>query len=182
MEAILCLIHKAMEDAAGPSRFLPVMTAQALEGGFGAGRNSDLTFANRFDLGVQARWNVTELLTADIQRRIGTSAANQAHLTYADLKGKLTLAVQDARESILSGREQLRLAEEQIKKARTATELSDVRLREGIQGASFSEVLQSQRGVAAARANYLSVLRDYDKAQLRLMVLTGGPCPSGPAR
>jgi outer membrane protein TolC len=177
MEAILCLIHQAMQDAAGPRRFLPVLTAQMLEGGFGAGPNGGLTFANRFDLGVQARWNLTDLLTADAQRRIGSSAANQAHLAYAELKGKLTLAVQEARESILSGREQMRLAQEQIKQAQTASELSDVRLREGIQGSSFSEVLQSQRAVAAARANYLSILRDYDKAQLRLMVLTGCSCP-----
>jgi outer membrane protein TolC len=176
MEAILCLIHKGMEDAAGPGRYLPVVTAQALEGTFGAGPNGGLTFTNRFDLGVQARWNLTDLFTADTQRRIGNSLVAQAHLTYADLKGKLTLAVQEARESILSGREQLRLAEEQIKHAQTAAELSDIRLREGIQGSSFSEVLLSQRSVAAARANYLSVLREYDKAQIRLMVLTGCPC------
>ncbi len=181
MEAILCLIHKGMEDAAGPSRYLPVVTAQALEGTFGAGPNGGLTFTNRFDLGVQARWNLTELLTADTQRRIGSSVAAQAHLTFADLKGKLTLAVQEARESILSGREQLRLAEEQIKHAQTATELSELRLREAIQGSSFSEVLLSQRAVAAARANYLSVLRDYDKAEIRLMVLTGCTCPASPA-
>ena len=176
MEAILCLIHQGMQDAAGPQRFMPVVTAQALEGGFGAGPNGGLSFTNRFDLGVQARWNLTDLLTADAQRRIGNSLVTQAHLTYADLKGKLTLAVQEARESILSGREQLRLAEEQIKHAQTASELSDVRLREGIQGSSFSEVLMSQRAVAAARANYLSVLRDYDKAQIRLMILTGCSC------
>jgi outer membrane protein TolC len=180
MEAILCLIHKGMEDAAGPQRFLPVVTAQALEGGFGAGPNGTLNFANRFDLGVQARWNLTELLTAENQRRIGNSLANQAHLSYADLKAKLTLSVQEARESILSGREQLHLAVEQIKQAQTALDLSDVRLREGIQGSSYSEVLMSQRAVAAARGNYLAILRDYDKAQLRLMVLTGGPCPSPP--
>jgi outer membrane protein TolC len=170
-----------MAEAAGPGRFLPVVTAQALEGGFGAGPNGDLTFANRFDVAVQARWNVTGLLTADIQRRIGCSALAQAHLTYADLKGKLTLAVQEARESILSGREQVRLAEEQIKQAQTALELSDLRLREGIQGATYSEVLMSQRAVAAARANYLGVVREHDKAQLRLMVLTGCHCPSTPA-
>jgi outer membrane protein TolC len=177
LEAILNLINKGMQDAAGPGRFLPVFTAQALEGGFGAGRNDDLTFANRFDLGVQARWNVTDVFNADIQRRIGNSLACQARLTYADLKGKLTLAVQESRESILNGREQIRLAEEQIKQASSARDLSDVRLREGIQGSSFSEVLQSQRAVAGARANYLSALRDYDKAQLRLMVLTGSSCP-----
>jgi outer membrane protein TolC len=178
MEAILALIHKGMQDAAGPGRYLPVVTAQALEGSFGAGPNGSMTFTNRFDFGVQARWNVTELLTADAQRRIGNSALAQAHLTYADLKGKLTLAVQEARESALSGREQMRLAEEQIKQARTALELSDVRQREGIQGSSFSEVLLAQRAVAAARANYLGVMREYDKAQLRLMVLTGCHCPA----
>jgi outer membrane protein TolC len=181
MEAILNLIHKGMQDAAGPGRLLPVFTAQALEGGFGAGRNDDLTFANRFDLGVQARWNLTDMFNADIQRRIGNSLACQAQLTYVDLKGKLTLAVQEARESILNGREQIRLAEDQIRQASTARDLSDVRLREGIQGSSFSEVLLSQRAVALARANYLSVLRDYDKAQLRLMVLTGSACPAGSA-
>jgi outer membrane protein TolC len=181
VEAILCLIQKGMADAAGPGRFMPVFTAQALEGGFGAGPNGSLDFANRFDFAVQARWNLTGLLTADAQRRIGNSALTQAHLTYADLKGKLTLAVQEARENILSGREQVRLAEEQIKQAQTAFELSDVRLREGIQGASFSEVLMSQRAVAAARANYLAVVREYDKAQIRLMVLTGCHCPTTPA-
>src|SRR5262249_11283888 len=102
MEAILNLINKGMQDAAGAGGFLPVFTAQALEGGFGAGRNDDLTFANRFDLGVQARWNLTDVFNADIQRRIGNSLACQARLTYADLKGKLTLAVQESRESILN--------------------------------------------------------------------------------
>jgi hypothetical protein len=38
-------------------------------------------------------------------------------------------------------------------------------------------VLAAQRGVAAAQANYLAELRDFDKAQLRLMVLTGCSCP-----
>lgn len=173
LEAILCVIHQGMREAAGPMRFMPVFTAQALEGGFGAGRNDDLTFTNRFDFAVQARWNLTDFCKADAKRRISNSAVNQAHFTYADLKGKLTLGVQEARETILSGRDQIRLAEEQIKFAQTAMELSDVRLREGIQGSSFSEVLMSQRAVAAARANYLQVLREYDKAQLRLMVLTG---------
>jgi outer membrane protein TolC len=178
LEKILALIQTGMAEAAGPQRFLPVFTAQALEGGFGAGPNSDLTFANRFDLGVQARWNVTELLTADAQKRIGASALAQAQYTYADVRGKLALGVKEARASVLSGREQLRLAGAQIEQARQALELSDLRLREGIAGASFSEVLLAQRAVAGARANYLAVLRDYDKAQLRLMVLTGCGCPA----
>src|SRR5439155_22310469 len=90
LERILALIQEGMCQAAGPQRFLPVVTAQALEGGFGAGPNGDLTFANRFDLGVQARWNMTELLTADAQKRIACSGLAQVQLTYADLRGKPT--------------------------------------------------------------------------------------------
>jgi outer membrane protein TolC len=176
LECILALIQEGMAQAAGPQRFLPVLTAQALQGGFGAGPNSDLTFANRFDLGLQARWNVTELLTADAQKRIACSGLAQAQLTYADVRGKLTLGVREARAAILSGRERLRLATEQIQHAKTAQDLSDLRLREGISN-SYGEVLAAQRGVAAAQANYLAELRDFDKAQLRLMVLTGCAAP-----
>jgi hypothetical protein len=42
LEAILCLIHKGMAEATGPQRYLPVLTAQALEGSFGAGPNGGL--------------------------------------------------------------------------------------------------------------------------------------------
>src|SRR3954451_24570786 len=120
---------------------------------------------------------MTELLTADAQKRIACSGLAQVQLTYADLRGKLTLGVQEAREAVLSGRERMRLAKEQIQQAKAALELSDLRLREGITGASFSEVLAAQRGVAGAQANYLAELRDFDKAQLRLMVLTACRCP-----
>jgi outer membrane protein TolC len=181
--SILALIQDGMNQAAGPQRLLPIVTAQALEGGFGAGPNGDLTFTNRFDLGVAARWNVSELLTADARKRIAHAALAQAQFSYADLRGKLTLGVQEARESILSGREQLRLATDQIDQAKCALELSELRLREGIAGSSFIEVLQAQRLVAVARANYVAVLRDFDKAQLRLMMLTGCGCPTaGPPR
>ncbi len=179
LEAILGLIQQGMSQAAGPQRFLPVVTAQALEGGFGAGPGSDLTFTNRFDFAVQARWNVTGLLTADAQRRVGATALAQAQLSYADLRGKLTLGVREARESILSSREQMRLAAQQLQQARSALELSDLRKREQIPGSSFSEVLLAQRAVAQAQANYLAVVRDHDKAQLRLMALTGCGCPGG---
>jgi outer membrane protein TolC len=181
LEAILNVIQTGMAEAAGPQRLLPVFTAQALEGGFGAGPNGGLTFANRFDVAVQARWNLTELLSADAQRRVGSAALAQAQFTYADVRGKLTLGVREARESILSGREQLRLAAEQVAKARAALDLSDLRQREGILGSSFSEVLMAQRAMAQAQGNYLGVLREYDKAQLRLMALTGCHCPpAGP--
>lgn len=173
LEAVLCIVQRGMADASGPSRFLPTVTAQAVEGGFWAGRNDVLDPANRFDLGVQARWSISDFCTADIRQRIAGSLQQQAQLTYCDLRGKLTLGVQEAREAILSGREQLRHAETQIEQARAGLDLSEVRLREAIPGSTFSEVLLAHRALAGARANYLAILRDYDKAQLRLMILTG---------
>src|SRR5581483_11347367 len=56
VEAIVGLIQDGMARADGPQKFLPVFTAQAVEGGFGAGPNSSMTFTNRFDVGLQARW------------------------------------------------------------------------------------------------------------------------------
>jgi outer membrane protein TolC len=173
LEAVLCIVQRGMAEASGPSRFLPTITAQAVEGGFWAGRNDVLDPANRFDLGVQARWSVTDFCTADIRRRIASSLQCQAQLTYCDLRGKLALGVQEAREAIISGREQLRHAEAQIEQAKSGLDLSEVRLREAIPGATFSEVLLAHRQLAAARAAYIAVLREYDKAQFRLMVLTG---------
>lgn len=173
IESVLCLIQQGVADAGGPSRFLPVFTAQALEGGFWAGRNDQLDPANRFDLGVQARWSLTDLLTADVRKRIGASQQVQAQLTYCDLRGKLTLGVHEAREAILAGRDQLRHADSQVQQSKNALELSEVRLREAIPGSTFSEVLLAHRALAAAKANHLIILREYDKAQLRLMVLCG---------
>ena len=173
LEAVLCIVQQGMADASGPARFLPTITAQAVEGGFWAGRNDILDPSNRFDLGVQARWSLSDLCTADIRQRIAGSLQQQAQLTYCDLRGKLTLGVQEAREVDPQRREQLRHAETQIEQARAALDLSEVRLREAIPGSTFSEVLLGARALAGARASYLSILRDYDKAQLRLMILTG---------
>jgi outer membrane protein TolC len=90
------------------------------------------------------------------------------------LQGKLTLGVQEARETIAGGTEQIRQAQEHIDKARRAYELSNDRLNLRVPGSTHSEVLLSLQGLGLAQANYLNVLREYNKAQVRLMVLLGG--------
>ena len=134
---------------------------------------NNMVFANRLDMGVQARWNLTELCSASAQRRIGCSLLAQTQMTYADARAKLALGVRQARDASASGEQELALTTEQILQAKRAAELSEMRLTEGITGASFSEVLMAKKFVAGAQANYLSVLRDFDKAQLRLMILCG---------
>jgi len=184
LEGILAVIQEGLSKGESPARFLPVVEARAIEGLFGAGANDNMVFANRLDVGVQARWNITELCTASTQRRIGCSLLAQTQLTYTDARSKVALGVREARETALSGEQELVLTTEQILQTKRAAELADMRLTEGIQGASFSEVLLAKKIVAGAQANYLSVLREFDKAQLRLMILCGmksGDGASAPA-
>jgi outer membrane protein TolC len=172
LEGILSVIQEGMTKGESPARFLPIFEARAIEGLFGAGPNDNMTFANRLDVAVQARWNLTDLCTAGAQRRIGCSLLTQTQLTYADARSKLALGVRQARDASVSGEQELTLTTEQILQTKRAAELSDMRLNEGLT-TSFSEVLIAKKSVAGAQANYLSVLRDFDKAQLRLMILCG---------
>jgi outer membrane protein TolC len=174
MEGLLALIHSSMEKASGPGRLLPVFEVRLAEGAFGAGPGDDSRWDNRLDVNLQARWNLTDLFTARDRQRLAQAKVAQAHLSYDDLRGKLTMGVREAREASLSSAEDLPLARQQIDRAREAYKLSQFRLTEHIGNSSPSEVLLSIRALAAAQLNYLEAIRDYDKAQLRLMVLLGG--------
>jgi outer membrane protein TolC len=123
---------------------------------------------------LHLKWNLTQALTARARRRQADAQQQQVRISYQDLRAKLTLGVQEARESCLSGAEQMRLSESQIQEAENSYQLSNSRFKENIKGRSPSEVLMALRSLAGARLNYLQILRDYDKAQLRLFVLVGG--------
>jgi outer membrane protein TolC len=180
MDGLLALIHDSMERAKGPGRFIPVFEMTALEGAFGTGPGDDMRWDNRFDLGLQARWNLTQLFTAKDEQRVLQARIDQAHLAYQDLRGKLAAGVAESREAIIRGSEQMRLSQEQIDQARRAYQLSDQRWVNRVEGSSASEVLLSLQTLSSAQASYLGAMREYDKAQLRLMVLIGptnGPVP-----
>jgi multidrug efflux system outer membrane protein len=183
MEGLLALIQESTERAKGPGRFVPVLEMRVLEGGYGTGPGDRMDWDNRLDLVLQARWNLTELLTAHDRQRAIQAKSEQAHWAYQDLRGKLTAGVQESREAIVSGREQIRLSEDQIREARRAHELSDKRLRNSVPGSSPSEVLLSLQSVSMAQLNYLNALRSYNRAQLRLLVVLGRvsrqPAPDG---
>jgi outer membrane protein TolC len=181
MEGLLNLIHRSIEQARGHAQYAPVVEMRMAEGAFGAGPGDEMTWDNRWDLGVQVRWNLTDLATRHERQRVLDTKVNQAHLAYQELRAKLTLGVQESREGILGGREQIRVGQEQIDHARQAYDLSDERLRNGLKDSSASEVLLSLQSLALARIGYLNAVRSYDKAQLRLLILTGpgGGCAEG---
>jgi outer membrane protein TolC len=176
MQGLLALIDEIRDKAQGPCRFIPVFQMNLAEGGFGAGPGDSARWDNRFDLALQARWNLTEFLTARERRRIAASKMQQARLGYQELRAKLTLGVQEAREASISGRDQAGFGEAQIKEARETYRLSRDRFKNLIplkKGASPSEVLLSIGALGRAQFNYLNALRDHDRAQLRLFILTG---------
>jgi outer membrane protein TolC len=173
MEGLLALIDQSMERSKRAGRFLPVFEIYMDEGVFATGPGSRSDWDNSWNLGVAARWNLTQLLTRCDRERALQAKTEQAHLAYQDLQAKLTAGVHEAREAILSGREQIRVTREQIAEARRAHKLSDDRLRNNVPGSSASEVLLSLQALAAAQGGYINVLREYDKAQLRLLILLG---------
>jgi outer membrane protein TolC len=174
LEGLLATIQAGMDEAKGPKSLLPIFEVRTLESAFGAGPGHRTTWDNRWDLGLAARWNVTEFLSGRDRLRIAESGLRQASLSLQDLRARLASGVQEAQQAILSGREQIALAEEQVKKARDAYELSWKRLQEHVMDSSAGEVLQAIRGIEAAQFNKLQIIRDYDKAQLRLLLLLDG--------
>ncbi len=173
LQGLLAVISAAREKAKGAGRFMPTVEMRAVEGAFGAGPGSSMDWANRFDFGVQARWNLTDLFTAKDQQRLADSRIQQVHLTYQDVRAKLAAGVEEARQASLSGREEIGLAGDAARHANQGYQLSDRRLKDNVPGSSTAEVMGYVRGLQSAYLNYLGVVSDYDKAQLRLLVLTG---------
>lgn len=173
MEGLLGLVVSSMERAKGPGRLLPVFEVRMAEGAFGAGPGANLTWDNRYDLGLQARWNLNQFIGVCERRRVTQAQLEQLHFSHDDLRRKLTAGVQESRAAVLNGRQLISLAKEQIQHARQAYDLSNERLKKTIQGSSPSEVLLSMQSLALAQLNYLNSVREYDKDQLRLMILLG---------
>jgi outer membrane protein TolC len=173
LERLLALIQSAMERSRSPMMMLPIFEMRMAEGGFGAGPGGGMGWDNRWDMNLQARWNLNGLIGSRDRQRAAQSKLEQVQLTYLDLRAKLTAGVQEARDAIVHGRQQLSLGEEQIRHAQKAYELSHSRLTQGVPGSSINEVQQTVRLLELAQLAQLNAIASYDKAQLRLMLLLG---------
>jgi outer membrane protein TolC len=176
LEGLLRAIDETRSSADGAGRWVPALEMNVNEGAFGAGPGSRLNWDNQLNIGLGLRWNLTDALTAKERLRQADLTAAQAHLGYRDLRAKLTLGATEAREAIRSGRDQTALAQEQVRHADKSYQLSASRLREAIKGRSPSEVLMAIRGLGMARLQTITTVRDFNKAQIRLLVLTGAAC------
>jgi outer membrane protein TolC len=179
LEKLLALSHEALGQAGGVLPWLPMLEVRMAQGAFGAGPGDDMRWDNRWDLGLQARWNLAGLAQVRGAREAAQAQTEGAHLAYDDLRGKLTAGVRQAREAALSAGEQMSLAERQIDAARRFYGAGDQRLRSHVTN-GHGELLLARRALLLARLNYANAVRAYDRAQLQLLILLGpgpGPCP-----
>jgi outer membrane protein TolC len=177
LQALVNTIQSGIDRSYGPANLLPTLQLQACEGLFAAGPGATLDVDNRFDLCVQVKWNLTALCQAEEQRRLAKSRRDQAQWTLAEARGKLAAGVQEARSSILAGRERVGLAVDQVRHASDSYRLSNRRLEEGL--GSISDVLLSIRTLDQSHFNHLQAIRDHNRAQVQLMMYTGGgPAPA----
>jgi outer membrane protein TolC len=175
-EQIIALAHQAIVKANGPGRYLPTVETFMTEGAFGTGPGDEMTWDNRWDLGVVVGWNLTDLFKRSERQRILDAKAAQAHFANLDLRGKLTAGVQESRESIIFGGEQIDLGRAYIAEARRTNKLATERMMQMFaQPGVHDEVLLSLQALTVSQVNFLNAVRDYDKAQLRLLVLLGIP-------
>jgi outer membrane protein TolC len=159
-------------DRAGEGRFIPTVELRTLEGPFGTGLGGNLAWDNRFDLGLQLRWNLSDLWTAKPRQRQAQSRLSQARLSYEDLRGRLAMGVQEAQQTIQSTQAQIRISGEQISHACRSYRLHNLRLIERA-GGTTGEVMSAIQLLEMAHLNSLNAIRSHNKAQVRLMVLLG---------
>lgn len=118
--------------------------------------------------------------------QMAESQLQQAQLSLLNLQLKLRAGVEDAYTAIVSGREQLSLASKMIDHANETNRIMELRLTEespeaAMRNKTYDGVLNSVRQLSQAQSNYLTAVRDYDKAQVRLLLLLGtfiNGCPA----
>src|SRR5262249_29597865 len=141
LQGILATVQDIVEKSYGMANLLPIIQAYAFEGLYGAGVGGSLTFDNRLDIGLTLRWNLTQLSQSDLERQKARNKQTQAILSYEELRNKLAAGVQEAREAVLFGREQIGLATGGIRNASENYRLADARMQEGLKDASPADVL-----------------------------------------
>jgi outer membrane protein TolC len=182
LEGLLAVIQMGIDKSRGLHNLLPTVQLNVLEGAFGAGPGDHMSFDNRLDIGIQVRWNLTQLAHAHLLRQQAYSKQQQAMLNYEDVRGKLAAGVTESRDAVLAGRQQIGLARDQIKNADISYRESNKRLQENLPGGSVNDALMAIRALEGAHFNHLNNISNHNKAQVRLLLLLGaGPTKEAPA-
>lgn len=173
LEGLLGVIQTGLEKSYGLHNMLPTFGLTVFEGAIGAGPGGTLAFDNRFDVTFSMRWNLAELAKTEYNRQRARHRLAQTAFAMQDLRGKLAMGVQEGKDAVLHGREQIGLAVDQIKEASESYRLSETRVEKA--GGSPAELLLAIRTVEQAHFNHLQSIAAHNKAQVRLVLLLGTP-------
>lgn len=153
--------------------FLPHLTVGASAGGFGGGRGNRLNDLNgRSDFDLLAIWRVKNLgfgTQADIEK--SESQYWFAHHQLQKLRDSVASEITQAYHAVEAKREQIKLAELNVKEAAESLKQNKTRIR-GLQGLPL-ETLQSVQAIAQANANLVDAIVDFNQAQARMLRATG---------
>jgi outer membrane protein TolC len=110
--------------------------------------------------------------------QMAQSQLQQAQLSLLNLQLKLRAGVVDAFTAILSGLEQIDLASKAIDHAKETYRIMDLRVTEespevATRNKTYDGVLNAIRQLSQADSNYLTAVNDYNKAQMRLLLMLG---------
>jgi len=184
LQGMLASIQAGQAQLESPISLLPTLQVNLFEGPFAAGPGSDMTWSNRFDAGVQARWDITALLGARQQQALAKNRLMQLHLNHQELANKLAAGVKEACTTIVLAREQMALGMSAIQHTSESHRLNELRVRENAPEARLTDVTQSIRALEQAHQEFLSALSAHNKAQIRLLLFLGpqskGPPPPPP--
>jgi outer membrane protein TolC len=119
--------------------------------------------------------------------QMAQSQLQQVQLSLVRLQLELRAGVEDAYTAILSGREQIDLASKTIDHAKETYRIMDLRETEEspevrVRNKTYDGVLNSIHQLGQAQSNYLTAIDNYNKAQVRLLLLLGTytNCPAPP--
>ena len=120
-------------------------------------------------------WNPALWVTRTQRKRAAKAKIDQAQAAFQDLRAKLIMTVQEMREAALSSRDRMALGLNQVKHANDCYERTKTRFQRtaSVADRSTNDLVLAIRGVDAANLVYLTAIRDHDKAQLGLAILTG---------
>jgi outer membrane protein TolC len=110
--------------------------------------------------------------------QMAQSQLQQAQLSLMNTQLKLRAGVEEAFSAVVSGREQIDQASKAIDHAKETYRIMDLRETEEspqarMQNKTYDGVLNSIRQLSQAYSNYLTAVSDYNKAQVRLLILLG---------
>jgi outer membrane protein TolC len=110
--------------------------------------------------------------------QIAQSQLQQAQSSLVNTQLKLRAGVEDAFTAVLSGLQEIEQASKAIKHAKETNRIMELREtqespQERVRNKTYDGVLNSIRQLSQAYSNYLTAVSDYNKAQMRLLILLG---------